>query len=109
MNRHFPTKAHPAWLSVTRRAVTGLLRQVGSVLRAIGDRREVLNLAELDDHTLKDIGLLRSDVEGALAEPLFRSPSLVLVRRAGRRAGLEVQGGERRAARPVVRLVKAAG
>jgi uncharacterized protein YjiS (DUF1127 family) len=108
MNRLTSTEAHPAWLSAARRAVSGLLRQVGSVLRAIDDRREVLNLAELDDHTLKDIGLLRSDVEGALSEPFFRSPSLVLVRKVDRRDGLGARAGERRAGRPVVPLVKAA-
>ena len=38
---------------------------------ALGHRREVRHLAELDDRMLKDIGLLRSDVDGALAEPLY--------------------------------------
>ena len=38
---------------------------------------------ELDDRALKDIGLTRSDVDGALAEPLFRNRQ-VLVRSVGR-------------------------
>ncbi len=48
------------------------------------DRRDVRRLAELDDHMLKDIGLVRGQVHGALAEPLHRSPSRMLVAVSGR-------------------------
>ena len=41
-------------------------------------RREVAELAELDDYALRDIGLTRSDVAGALAASPFRNPSLFL-------------------------------
>ena len=43
-------------------------------------RREVRQLAEFDDQMLKDIGLTRSEVEGALAEPFYRDRAVVLVR-----------------------------
>ena len=68
------------------RAASGLFRRSGTVLRALRHRREVLRLADLDDRALKDIGLLRADVEGALLEPLYKDPSKVLsVRRVERR------------------------
>jgi uncharacterized protein YjiS (DUF1127 family) len=68
------------------RAASGLFRQSGAVLKALRHRREVLRLADLDDRSLKDIGLLRADVEGALLEPLHKDPSKVLsVRRVERR------------------------
>jgi len=48
------------------------------VLAALRNRREVMRLTDLDDRALKDIGLLRADVEGALLEPLHKDPSKVL-------------------------------
>ena len=60
------------------RAALGIVRHSGTVLKALRHRREVLRLAELDDRALKDIGLLRSDVEGALLAPLHEDPSKVL-------------------------------
>ena len=39
---------------------------------------QVMRLTDLDDRALKDIGLLRADVEGALLEPLHKDPSKVL-------------------------------
>lgn len=55
-------------------------RAARGAARAIAHRGEVRRLAELDDRALRDIGLVRSDVASALAEPLFRDPSTVLVR-----------------------------
>ena len=46
--------------------------------RSVGHRREVQALTELDEHTLRDVGLLRTDVYAALAEPFHRDPSQVL-------------------------------
>jgi uncharacterized protein YjiS (DUF1127 family) len=51
-----------------------------AVLRALSHRAEVRRLASLDDRMLRDIGLTRTDIHGALAEPLLRDPSMVLVR-----------------------------
>jgi uncharacterized protein YjiS (DUF1127 family) len=67
--------------SVTRagtRTVTG----VKNLIRAWVHRREVMQLGELDERGLKDIGLVRSDVEGALATSWLRDPSAVLSARS---------------------------
>jgi len=73
--------------SIVRRAAAVALK-VHAVARAIAHRRDVKLLLELDDRTLKDIGLQRSEVRRALAEPFYRDPSKVLViRSVGRRAG----------------------
>ena len=109
MNRHISTPAHPSRNSAVVRAVTDLFRQVISILRALEHRREVKALAELDERTLKDIGLSPGDVDGALAEPFFRNPSLVLVRRVERRSGREADPVRKAGPRPVVPLVKVAG
>lgn len=70
---------------VVRAAATGI-KPVTSLVKAIVHRREVLRLAELDDRGLKDIGLVRSDVEGALATSWLRDPSSVLAARSQDRA-----------------------
>jgi uncharacterized protein YjiS (DUF1127 family) len=63
----------------TWRALVGLVR-------ALRDRQDVKRLIELDDRALKDIGLSRAEVDGALSEPLFRNPSTVLLRAVERRS-----------------------
>jgi len=66
-----------------------VLRQVGRLWRALTHRREVRQLLELTDRELQDIGLVRSDVIGALAEPMAADPSTVLlVRSVERRSRL---------------------
>lgn len=84
-----------------------ILRQINALATAFRHRSEVRHLSEFDDRTLKDIGLLRSDVDSALAEPLFRNPSLVLVRSAERRARVQERSAIRQA-RPVVPMMGAA-
>jgi hypothetical protein len=62
-------------------------RTVFGCIRAIGNRRDVHLLLEMDERALKDIGLTRHDVLGALANPLLRDPSkILLVRSVERRA-----------------------
>ncbi|MCW6509502.1 DUF1127 domain-containing protein [Lichenifustis flavocetrariae] len=52
---------------------------VGTIL----SRRLVMGqLGQMDDRMLKDIGLTRHDVWSAMAEPLFRDPTVGLVARA---------------------------
>jgi uncharacterized protein YjiS (DUF1127 family) len=66
-----------------------LVAAAAALARVWRNRRQVHRLTELDDRTLKDIGLLRSDIEGALLEPLHKDPSRVLsVRREERRGRL---------------------
>ena len=48
-------------------------------------RHDATALAALDDHMLADIGLTRADLNDALAEPLWRDPTMVLARRRGER------------------------
>jgi uncharacterized protein YjiS (DUF1127 family) len=56
-------------------------------LRGIGNRGDVRRLLEMDDRALKDIGLTRGDVLGALAQPLSKDPSkILLVRSVANRA-----------------------
>ena len=45
------------------------------------NRRAAYRLAELDDRALKDIGLTRNDVLGALDLPFAQDPTLPLVHR----------------------------
>jgi uncharacterized protein YjiS (DUF1127 family) len=79
--------ATPSWEIGLRRLLSGALRQVKSLARALRHRREVLSLADLDERALKDIGLTRVDVIGALAQPLYKDPSRILqVRSVERRA-----------------------
>jgi uncharacterized protein YjiS (DUF1127 family) len=67
--------------SVTR-AATRTVIGVKNLIRAWVHRREVMQLGELDERGLKDIGLVRSDVEGALATSWLRDPSVVLSARS---------------------------
>ncbi|MCB8820362.1 DUF1127 domain-containing protein [Microvirga rosea] len=83
-----------------------IVRAVANIVKALQHRREIVHLAEFDDRMLKDIGLVRSDVEGALAEPLLHNPSWVLVRCAERHARTERVAAPARSVRPVVPLVK---
>lgn len=83
------------------------VRSLVSLAKAFKDRREVMNLAEFDERMLKDIGLTRSDVVSALAEPIHHHPSWVLVRHA-ERAPQAPQPAPARKARPVVHLVSRA-
>jgi uncharacterized protein YjiS (DUF1127 family) len=71
-------------------------------VRNLRHRREIKALTELDERLLKDIGLTRGDVQGALSESLLRNPSVVLVRSVERRSRSERAV---RPARPVVPVV----
>lgn len=84
--------------------LNGFVRSLISLAKAFRDRGEVMNLAELDERMLKDIGLTHGDVECALAEPMHRRPSWVLVRQveSRKRAPLPISA---RRARLIVELV----
>lgn len=68
-------------LSTLYVAARAVVRGAGGTLRALGNRGAVHRLAHLDDRGLKDIGLTRGDVDGALAQPLHVDPSRLLVDR----------------------------
>jgi uncharacterized protein YjiS (DUF1127 family) len=94
------TKPETGGLAAPVSAVAMLLaaaRVLGRVVQVLRNRREVNSLRELDERCLKDIGLTRADVEGALSSPLHRDPSLILVgqahgRGAGRRTARQTAG-----------------
>jgi uncharacterized protein YjiS (DUF1127 family) len=50
-------------------------RAVKRVVTALKNRRQVTRLASLDDRCLKDIGLVRSDVDAALSTSVLQDPS----------------------------------
>jgi uncharacterized protein YjiS (DUF1127 family) len=58
-----------------------------SLVRAWRNRRDAAVLACADARTLADLGLTRSDVRDALAEPLWRDPTSLLRNRVGERRG----------------------
>ena len=86
-------------------ALKQFTRSLVALTQALKHRREVKHLAEFDDRMLKDIGLTRSDVSGALAEPFTRNPSWVLVRSAERHSRAERPDHSARQARPAVPMV----
>lgn len=81
-----------------------VLRQLRTLHKALANRHEVKRLAELDERALKDIGLMRSDVDGALSEPWHRDPSALLVgRRLEHETPAAVTAGIRTRTVPTVR------
>ena len=109
MTRFIAPTASATRPALVVRASRGLLRQLARLANALRDRSEVKRLIEMDDRALRDIGLSRSEVDGALAEPFFRSPSAVLLRSVERRSrAVQTDSPAVRSARPVVPLVKGA-
>lgn len=78
MNRHALAPLIVSKRSVVSHAVGNLLRQIRNILTVLEHRCRIRHISELDDWILKDIGLSRAEVDGALAEPLtcdwFDSP-----------------------------------
>jgi uncharacterized protein YjiS (DUF1127 family) len=88
------------------RAVSAAARPVARVtsraVRTLRNRREVLALSGLDDRALKDIGLTRTDVHGALAAPIHQDPSAILRDLAGEGHGAAARMLTHGVRRPVV-------
>jgi uncharacterized protein YjiS (DUF1127 family) len=75
------TAARPspsAFSSIVAVIVAGL----HNLARALKHRRDASLLAGMDDRMLADIGLTRSDLHDAYAEPLWRDPTDILADRA---------------------------
>jgi uncharacterized protein YjiS (DUF1127 family) len=66
------------WLA---RGVDVLTHVVDFLERAAAGRRALRQLAGADDRMLKDIGLDRSDLRNAAAQPLYRDPTQLLAGR----------------------------
>ncbi|MGL4241415.1 MAG: DUF1127 domain-containing protein [Beijerinckiaceae bacterium] len=67
------------------------VRAAHRIAAALKNRLQVRELYELDDRSLKDIGLMRTDVSAALDLPLHRDPSLHLVDVAGGSLGQRLE------------------
>lgn len=73
----------------------GLWRAARRVAQRMKNRRAADRLAALDDRMLADIGLTRSDLRDAYAEPLWHDPTDMLARRAAERRGSGRRPAER--------------
>lgn len=78
----FATKPFSSFMGGVARVAAIVIAPVTSLVRALVHRREILRLTELDERGLKDIGLVRSDVDGALATSWLKDPSTVLAERS---------------------------
>jgi uncharacterized protein YjiS (DUF1127 family) len=77
-----PARTSP---SVFASAVAALVTGLRAVSRALKNRRDAAMLAGMDDRMLADIGLTRSDLRDAYAEPLWRDPTDRLADRVSER------------------------
>jgi uncharacterized protein YjiS (DUF1127 family) len=59
--------------------LTAAVRKIGQVLK---NRHDAAMLANMDDRMLADIGLTRSDLHDAFAEPIWHDPTAILASRA---------------------------
>jgi uncharacterized protein YjiS (DUF1127 family) len=66
-------------------------RAIQGFVAAVKNRLAVRELYQLDDRALKDIGLMRTDVQAALGLPLHLDPSRHLVDVAGDKRGRKVE------------------
>ncbi len=84
----FATKSLSSVSAGATRVVTLTLKPVNAIVKALIHRREVMRLGELDERALKDIGLVRSDLDGALSVSWLSDPSLILAERSSARHGI---------------------
>ena len=103
----FSMATTPSWKIAVRLWIASLASAVAALFRASANRRAVMSLRAMDDRMLKDIGLTRADVDGALSQPLHKDPSRILmVRRVERRATAPARLSPGEA--PVLRRLQAA-
>ena len=72
----------PPGVRLTAAIIRTLVRQLRRIAQAYRNRNDASVLASLDDRMLADIGITRSDVRDALAEPLWHDPTDLLRARA---------------------------
>ena len=76
-----PKAVPQPWLPSTGARFGWIARRVSAIGRALSGRRVLRELASFDDRMLRDIGLSRSDLRSAAAEPLYRDPTALLAGR----------------------------
>lgn len=104
----FATKSLPALPGKVTRAAIRTAGGVKNVVRAWIHRREVMRLGELDERGLKDIGLVRADIHGALAASWLSDPSRVLAERSSQHQSAALIRREAGLRRAVVKAAPAA-
>lgn len=102
-----PTVVHSSGSAFLGRVAAFTVAPVIRFARALRNRSEVRKLADFDDHMLRDIGLTRGDLDGALGEPLHFDPSVLLVQSFEHRHRSQPLVETSRARRPQVPLVQA--
>ena len=98
----FVTKTLSAVSGGAARAAAHSVTGTKNLVRAFLHRREVMRLSELDERGLKDIGLVRSDIDGALAVSWLSDPSSVLQARSNQQQSAAASRREAGLRRPVV-------
>ncbi len=98
----FVTKTLSAVSGGAVRAAAHSVTGAKNLVRAVLHRREVMRLSELDERGLKDIGLLRSDIDGALAVSWLSDPSSVLQARSDQQQSVAASRREAGVRRPMV-------
>ncbi|WP_186418698.1 DUF1127 domain-containing protein [Bosea sp. CS1GBMeth4] len=98
----FVTKTLSAVSGGAARAAAHTVSGAKHLGRALLHRREVMRLSELDERGLKDIGLVRSDIEGALSVSWLSDPSSVLEARSAQQRSAAAGRREAGLRRPVV-------
>lgn len=61
--------------------LSAVLESLRKLAQAVRNRRDASALAGMDERMLRDIGLTRSDLRDAYAEPLWRDPTDILATR----------------------------
>jgi uncharacterized protein YjiS (DUF1127 family) len=76
----------PSHAAAVVNAISGfVVARLRAVVQVVKNRRDAVTLAGLDDRMLADIGLTRGDLRDAIAEPVWRDPTAILVSRAHER------------------------
>lgn len=92
-------------VAAMRRTAIAVSKPVQRLLRALRHRREISRLAEFDEHALKDIGLSRTDVDGALAVSMLSDPSHVLCDIAGTSHGQAARAASLSVRHPMIKVL----
>ncbi len=111
----FGTAVSAAGAALTRGAMVTvviparLVKAVVQFIRSTRNRFDVLQMLEMDDRMLRDIGLTRTDVTSALSSPATTDPSTRLrIFAVERRAGNRAQARERLAELETLKATEAA-